>query len=375
MHVPRLSCLLLVPLAAFGCSPKAAPEPVWIGQLLPLDGPNRTAGQHARQGAELAVTEFGESGQTVAGRPCAVLHVDNRGDAETVRAETVRLVTVNKTAALLADFDASLTERLLRANRPYGVPVAVPGELPGAPDSGAVVSLGVPPAERGQLLARYASGDLRLHRAAVLTDSRLPVAAALAAAFVKTWRRTAGGTVEEWTFASDAERDEQTARLIQAAPEVILLACSVADFRTLRQRLATAHPKVPLLYGGADAGAAPLQAELETRPDVYLATAYSADHLTEAGRAFARRYDERFHEPPDLYAAHAYDAARLLFDAMQRAGADKDALGKELSRLEQFDSVTGPVRWKDRQPRRQVFLLALKNNQARVVQTVEPEDK
>src|SRR5690242_5395496 len=116
MRILRLLWLLLVPLVALGCSPKAAPEPMWIGQLLPLDGPNRTVGRHARQGAELAVDELSESGQTVAGRPCAVLHVDNRGDAETVRAETVRLVTVNKAAALLADFDASLTERLLRAN-------------------------------------------------------------------------------------------------------------------------------------------------------------------------------------------------------------------------------------------------------------------
>jgi ABC-type branched-subunit amino acid transport system substrate-binding protein len=132
---------------------------------------------------------------------------------------------------------------------------------------------------------------------------------------------------------------------------------------------------VALLHGGEDAGAAPLQAELETRPDVYLATAYSAEHLSDCGRAFARRYEERFHEPPDLHAAQSYDAARLLFDAMQRAAApSREALGKELAHLEEFDSVTGRVHWKDRQPRRRVFLTALKNNQAKVVSLVEPEE-
>lgn len=374
MRVGRSSrWLVILSLAAAGCSSKGATEPVWIGQLLPLEGPNRTIGQHARQGVELAVADAAE--HTIAGRPCTFLHVDSRGDAETVQAETVRLLTVNRAAALLADFDAALTERLLRANQSYGVPVIVPGELPAAPDTDAVLALGVPPDVRGRLLARYAGAARRWLRAAVLTDTRRPVAAAVAAAFVKAWPRTGGVTVEEWTFATTAERDERTARLIQAAPSVVLLSCSVADFRVLRPRLAAVLPKTALLYGGEDAGGVPLQAELENSPEVYLATAYSADQLTDSGKVFARRYEERFHEPPDLYAAQTYDAARLLLDLMQRAGAaNKEALIKELTRLEPFESVTGPVRWKDRQPRRRVFVMSLKNGPAKVVQVVEPED-
>jgi hypothetical protein len=53
--------------------------------------------------------------------------------------------------------------------------------------------------------------------------------------------------------------------------------------------------------------------------------------------------------------------------------AGKEALEKEVAQLEEFDSVTGPVRWKDHQTRRRVFLLALKKNRAEVVRTVEPE--
>jgi ABC-type branched-subunit amino acid transport system substrate-binding protein len=133
--------------------------------------------------------------------------------------------------------------------------------------------------------------------------------------------------------------------------------------------------KAPLIYGGEDAGAAPLQAELEAHADVYLATAYSAEHLSEAGRAFAHRYTERFHEPPDLYAAQSYDAFRLLLESMQRAGsASKDAVVKELPPAQPFDSVTGPIRWKERQPRRRVFLTLLKGNQIKVVSTLEPDE-
>jgi branched-chain amino acid transport system substrate-binding protein len=367
---------LLLPLAAFGCSAKPPPETVWIGQLLPLEGPNRTLAQHARQGVELAVAEARGADQTIAGRPCAVLHVDSRDDPDTVQAQTVRLLTVNKAVALMADFDAVLTARMIRESRTYEVPVIVPGELPNPADAaGGVVSLGVSPTVRGRLLARYAATELRRPRAAVLTDSRRPVAAAVAAAFLKTWPRNHDSAIEEWTFTTTAERDERASRLIKAAPSVIVLACSVADFRLLRPRFASALPNVPLLHGGEDAGATPLQAELETHPDVYLASAYSFEHLSDSGRAFARAYEERFHEPPDLYAAHSYDAARLLFDALQRAGTpSREALEKELAQHEEFDSVTGRIQWKDRQPRRRVFLVALKKNHPKVVSILEPEE-
>lgn len=370
-----LSLGVVVLLSAGGCSSKAVTEPIWIGQLLPQTDANRGLAQHARQGVEQTVAEAQDAEQTIAGRSCAVLHVESREDIAAVQAETSRLVTVNKAVALLADFDAALTEQLIRASRSYAVPVIVPGELPAPAESDNVVSLGVPPAVRGRLLARYASVELKCQRAAILTDSRRPVAAAFAGAFLKAWPRQHNEASEEWTFTTAAERDERITRIIQAAPAVIVLSCSLTDFRLLRPRLAAALPSVPLIYGGEDAGTAALQAELETRPDVYLATAYSPDHLSERGRAFARRYEERFHEQPDLYAAQSYDAARLIFESLQRAGmASREALGKELARLEQFDGVTGPVRWKERQPHRRVFLIALKNNRPSVVSTIEAEE-
>ena len=56
MPYKRFLCLLL-PLFLGGCSSKPPPETVWVGQLLPLEGANRTLAQHARQGVELAVAE------------------------------------------------------------------------------------------------------------------------------------------------------------------------------------------------------------------------------------------------------------------------------------------------------------------------------
>jgi branched-chain amino acid transport system substrate-binding protein len=362
-------------LTALGCSSKPALEPVWLGQLVPMEGPNRAFGQQAKQGVELAAAEAREAGQTVQGRVCAFLHVDSGDDSDKVRAETVRLLSVNKAVALMPGFDALSTETLLRESRSYNAPVVVPGELPTPADSDIVLSLGILPSVRGRLLARLASVDLKLRRAAVLTDSRRPIASAVANAFLNNWPRDSGRAAEEWTFTSAAERDERLGRILTSAPDVVVLACSVVDFRLLRPRLAVALPKTSLIYAGEDAGIAALQADLETRSEVYIATAFCTEGLTEAGRAFAKNYEQRFHELPDLFAAQSYDAARLLLDSLQRAAAPtRDALGKELAQRESFESVTGPIHWKDRQPRRRVFLISLQNNKPKLVSTTEPEE-
>jgi branched-chain amino acid transport system substrate-binding protein len=365
-----LAALLVAPALA-GCLRKSAPEPIYLGHLAPLSGADRDVGEHARQGVQLAVEDANE--KPVAGRRVAVLHVDSRAGGEVVRAEAVRLVTVNKVAALLAGPDAVPAEDVLRAARPYDVPVVIPGELPDPPAAGGIC-LGATPAYRGRVLARYAAQDLKATRATVLTDSRNPVAARLATAFLKEWHRASKAAVPEFTYESKSEQDAAAGRAAGAKPEVILIAAPVRDFRSLLDLVRKGGSQAAVLYGGPDVGAGPLHGAEAEGPGLYLATVYAAEGLTERGQAFARRYEERFHEAPDLYAAQAHDGARLLFETMQKLQtADGALVWAELSKGETFESLTGPVKWKDRQPRRPVFLVRLHKGKADLVKKLDPE--
>jgi branched-chain amino acid transport system substrate-binding protein len=356
-----------------GCGPRPNPEPVLVGHVVPLSGPERTAGEHARQGVQVAVAEAKAEGKTVAGRALAVLHADSCGDPEAVGAEAVRLLSVNRVAALLAGPIAGSAERLLRADESYGVPVVVPGELSDPPAWSAALSLGARPQERGRALARYASRDLKAVCAVVLTDARDSVASALAAAFVPAWPHGGGAAVEEWTVGGAADLPALAARAAKARPDLVVFAGNPADFRAFRRESANAGLRMPLVYGGEDAGPDAVSGGLGAGPEVYLATVYATEKLTARGREFARRYEAEFHEPPDLYAAQAYDGAALLLGVLQRAQATAAApLRDELARTESFETVTGPVAWKDRRPRRTFFLVGVKEGPVRVVQTVEP---
>jgi len=170
-----------------GCGPKAEPEPLYIGHLLPLSGSDRARGEEARQGVRLAVEEALTADVRCAGRPLAVRHVDDRGDAETVRAEATRLLAVNRVPALLGGVDPAFNQALARTVQPSGVPVLLPTELPEPPRADNIFCLEVSPAERGRALAGFAHEDLKATRAAVVVREGDPVAGTLAAAFVEEW--------------------------------------------------------------------------------------------------------------------------------------------------------------------------------------------
>jgi branched-chain amino acid transport system substrate-binding protein len=301
--------------------------------------------------------------------------VDSRGDPDAVGAETVRLLTVNRVAALLAGPGTGVAGRLLRANESYNVPVVVAGELSDPSSWSGTLSLGARPEDRGRALARYAARDLKAARAVVLTEAANPVAAAVASAFVREWPRGGGAAVEEWAVGGTTDLPALAARVAKVGPGLVLFAGGPAAFRTFRGELAAADMRGPLLYGGEDAGTAAVSGGLAPGPDMYLATAWAAEKLTARGQEFARRYQAEFHEAPDLYAALGYDGARLLIAVLQRAQTTAAApLREELARTESFETVTGPMAWKDRRPRRTFFLVAVKGGQARVVQTVEAAD-
>jgi len=62
-------------------------------------------------------------------------------------------------------------------------------------------------------------------------------------------------------------------------------------------------------------------------------------------REFAARFERRYGHPPDFAAAHGYDAARLVIAAVQRGGADRDAIRQALLALSPYSGVSGPITW------------------------------
>jgi branched-chain amino acid transport system substrate-binding protein len=361
---------LLAALLLAGCSGSSSTEPIIVGHLAPLSGANKVLGEHARQGIQIAVEEAnGDGGERIHGRRVEVHHADDRGPPSAAGDEAVRLIAVTRSAALLGGLTTERAEQIARAAQPYGVPLVTPSPLPTPLAAETAFSTGVLPAHQGQVLARFAADDLKVKHVAVFFDARSGVSSGVAAAFAKKLA-AGGGQADQFRYDSDADLAALPARAAATKPDAVLIAASVADFVKLREGLTKAKVEGPVLFGGEETLVPTLFAEPEAGRGVYAVTTFAADALTPTGKEFARKYRERFKEEPDLYAASAYDGARLLFEAMRKADADKPGpLREKLAAMENFDSTTGPltIDKADHAAARPVFVVRQQEGQPKLV--------
>jgi branched-chain amino acid transport system substrate-binding protein len=178
--------------------------------------------------------------------------------------------------------------------------------------------------------------------------------------------------IESVTY-TPADRADKAAKVVQDAPDVVVVAGPTEDCLFFRDALKKAGSRARLCYGGDDQGARPFTATVAAGPDVYLATVFSGDKLTPRGQEIAHRYQQEHGEPMDLAAAEAYDAAWLLFTTIQRAQTTAaDRLREELAATESFEALTGPVTFKDKQVHRPLFVVRVTDGKAQVEETVAP---
>ncbi len=82
---------------------------------------------------------------------------------------------------------------------------------------------------------------------------------------------------------------------------------------------------------------------------------YFDPHRTDANwTTFASRYEKRWGEKPDIYAAYGYDGARLMMEAIDKAGPNRFRVRDYLANLDSWHGVTGPMtfdgRWDNTAP-------------------------
>lgn len=360
-----LACIFL----GSGCSRKVPVEPIRVGHIAPQSGSLKAVGIEARQGILLAVEEANKEEDKVLGRRVEVDHADTRGDRDAVRAVLVRLLSVNKVAALLGGSEVADLEDAGSLTRSHKTPCILSSGRVAKPIGDYLYYTGLVPQWHGQVLARFASQELKKTKVAVLSDgsSRDDLVEAFAKELPKD------GILGRWTYKNSETLKTATAELRARRPEAILFAGPVGDLVSLTP--AATDPPVPILFAGDEDGVQALQHIPEQTP-LYLATAFVADAEGAAPRAFTEKYRQRFGSEPGAPAALAYDDARLLFEAIRRANSVEGAKVNETLSTMSFDGLFGQLAFDPHHVvSRPAFLVRIVNGQAKTVKRYEPEKK
>jgi branched-chain amino acid transport system substrate-binding protein len=370
----RPLCFLIVVLA--GCGDRSQPAGLMVGHVVSKSGLDKEAGEAAERGIRLAVED---ANKDTAAKPIKVIHTETLGKLEAFESQAVRLVTVNRVAALLGGTTAEEAERLDRAR----VPVVTLAGMGTPATSDAVFFTGLSPALQGKTLARFALNDLKATRVLLLPDERREDSLNAAEAFEREFISAAGKDDKSKAQPPVPLRFGKEIKLTDLAwqiraqdkPSAILFAGGASDLRDLRTELA--DEVTPILFAGDLNNRRALQAHAGTRGRVYMLLPFVAGAEPARAKEFAKRYKDAYGDEAGIHAAVAYDASRLLFDGLRRGQehASGNRLRDDLAGLKDFPGLTGPLSFgEDRRLRRAAFIVHVEEGKSKTVKRVGPEE-
>jgi branched-chain amino acid transport system substrate-binding protein len=348
-----LPAIILVMALAFSCSREAEnpQQPnrttIKIGYFGDLSGPTYNFGTSALNGVLMAAAQTNQLGG-INGRQIDVVIQDDRGSPEEAARLTAKLIEQDKVVAIIAGGTSGNSRAAAPKAQASRIPLISPSSTdPAVTQTGDYIFRACfVDSFQGEVMANFAANTLKAKKAAILFDFNSPYGLGLTRFFELSFAKLGGQIVNKQSYMQgDADFKGQLSSIKGAEPDVIYIPGYYGDVALIAKQARAIGLDQPLLGGdGWDApelwqlGGAALNGS-------YISTHYSADDPSPAIQAFVEGYKQRYGNlVPDAHAALAFDAARLLFDALARAGTtDGPQLRDALAQTKNFAGVTGII--------------------------------
>ena len=391
MHPPNsryLLCLAAL-LAVAGCALKgsqpgdaksnpnaATGKPLVIGEYGSLTGSTATFGISARNGIDLAVEEVNAAGG-VLGRPVKVIVEDDAGKPEEAAAAVTKLVNQDRVIAVVGEVASTRSLAGARVCQPAGVPMVTPASTnPQVTEVGDFVfrTCFIDPFQ-GTVMAKFARENLKVERVAILRDIKNDYSVGLADFFKKTFTQLGGKLVGDESYSEgDTDFRAQLTNLKATNPQALFVPGYYTEVGLIARQAREKGLTVPLM--GGDGWDSPKLAEIagESVEGCFFSNHYTVESTEPRVKEFVKSYKAKYSEVPDAMAALGYDAAKILFNALETAGGtDPKAIRDALAATEDFTGVTGTITIdKDRNAVKPAVVLEMKGVKQTYVTTVEP---
>jgi len=228
---------------------------------------------------------------------------------------------------------------------------------------------------QGSVMAKFALNSLKTTRIAVLTDVRQDYSVGLAQFFKEYFTKNGGTVVAEQTYsAGDQDFKAQLTSIKAASPEAIFVPGYYNEVGRIALQARELGITVPLLGGDGWDSPALTQIGGAALEGNFFANHFSAEDQSPIIQDFVREYRKRFSRDPDGMAALGYDAAKVLLDAMVRAGSTEPAKVRDaLAATRDFQGVTGKITIdENRNANKSVVVLTIKDKGFHYVETIAP---
>jgi ABC-type branched-subunit amino acid transport system substrate-binding protein len=162
--------------------------------------------------------------------------------------------------------------------------------------------------------------------------------------FNSSVRRLGFPVAQEMRFLpGDRSFDTQVARIRAVDPDAVVFWGEAADVGQAAAALRKVGIKAPFFGPDRLLDRAYLEAAGDAAEGTTVTAPLDPNRTDEVWKEFHRRFEKRWGTAPDAFAAYAYDGARILIDAVRRAGANRFVIRDAMTSVKRYDGVAGTM--------------------------------
>ena len=333
-------------LTAFACNGGGAGDKVKIGVFMSMTGDTANFGISSTNGIKMAADEANAAGG-INGKQIELDVQDDRSDPSEAATIVTKFVTQDGVHAILGEVASSRSIAAAPIAQNAKIPMLTPSSTnPEVTRKGDYIfrSCFIDPVQ-GAAIAQFAAKTLGKKRAGIMVDRKNDYSTGLEKFISATFIKLGGEMVINQSYqAGDQDFNAQLTSIKGSNPDVIFVPGYYGDVALIAKQARDKGITVPFVGGdGWDA------TQLYTIGGKALNGSFFSNHYSPYDtdpqvQKFVNDYKARYREIPDALAATAYDAARIMFDAIKRANSlDGKAIRDALAATKDFPGVTGKV--------------------------------
>ena len=345
--------LLSMSMLMTGCgggAKKDAGNTIKIGVVSELTGPNASYGTSVVKGMKLAVKEINDKGG-VDGKKIELAVADDKSEPAEAANAMSKVLNQDKAKLTMGIFTSSNAIAACNVSESAKVPFLAIGatnpkvtlDKDGKAKPNTFRVCFIDPFQ-GTVGANFVLDTLKLKKAVVLIDNSSDYSKGLAAFFKEAYAKKGGQILgEEAYLQKDTDFKAILTKIKTLNPDVLYVPGYYEEVGKIIKQARELDIKAAFV--GGDGWDSPKLVEIAGGPaleNTYFTNHYSPDATNAESKAFVAAYQKEYNEKPDAPAVLGYDGAKLMADAIKRAGSTDGAkVSAALAATKDFPAVTG----------------------------------
>jgi branched-chain amino acid transport system substrate-binding protein len=370
-------CVAAVAVTTLSCGSKGSGKDILVGEYGSLTGGIATFGISTKNASQMAFDEINKKGG-VLGKQIKLLVEDDQSKPEEAGTAVTKLINQDHVVAMLGHVASSHSLAAAPICQSNKVPMISPSSTnPRVTQVGDYIfRVCFTDTFTGEVVAKFVFDTLKAKKVAILVDVRSDYSVGLQTFFGEAFKRRGGEIVANQSYSQgDSDFRAQLTQIKAMNPDAIYVPGYYTEVGTIVHQGRELGITVPFI--GSDGWDSPKLWEIggEALNGCYFSNHYSTDDPNPAVQKFVNDYKGKYGQVPDALAALAYDAARILADAMTRASSTDGAKVRDaIAATKDFPGVTGTITInKDRNAVKPAVILKVENGKYLLVETITPE--